>query len=109
MRPNTSLWLRLESVGYPELTTVTLGTVHEHVMEIAKWMLKTKLGSRIQITMARNESELITGGKQRADFASLEDGLNEIMQANCNHEYAPEMVNGNKVCSNCFKTIVERV
>lgn len=86
MRKTTRVWAKFNSVGYPDSGEIHNGDVAEIVRKLALWMLNVKMGSRLDIIIARSESELVTGTPKASDemISMLEsimahgDGLNDL-------------------------------
>lgn len=58
MRAETHVHALFESVGKPDVTKQTQGSVRETVLQIAAWLTAVPMGSKIRITLARDETEL---------------------------------------------------
>lgn len=59
MRPNTTVCVKLESVGRPEHTIEhQLIRVDVAIRSIAQWLLEVPMGHKIRITMGRDIADL---------------------------------------------------
>jgi len=58
VKPETKVWLRCESVGKPANTLEMQTSVREAVKSIAQWLMGVYMGSKIRITLAREQHEL---------------------------------------------------
>ena len=82
MRPTTEVAIKFESVGKPEFNHVTeVMPLSQALLEIAKWLATTHMGSKIRITMARTTRELESRNSVEAagaDMAALFEQMNQI-------------------------------
>jgi hypothetical protein len=72
MKPNTQIWLSCRSIGRPANDLTFQGTIREAAMEIAKWLLATYMGSRIEIRVGRRPEDLLDS-KVKQDSNMLQD------------------------------------
>lgn len=72
MKPNTQIWLSCRSIGRPADDLTFQGTIREAAMEIAKWLLATYMGSRIEIRVGRRLEDL-RDARIKQDSNMLED------------------------------------
>jgi len=86
MKPNTTIWYQLESVGRPETTIRGQARVSEIIKIIAEWLLGVYMGQKIRINLARREEELSTDRRSAEkslilhDLESMLDGLDGVDQ-----------------------------
>lgn len=58
MKLTQNRFARFESKGYPDLTQDSEGPLTLILPELAEWLMKVKMGSRIVVTIARNAEDL---------------------------------------------------
>lgn len=58
MRESTEVWVQLESKGRPQFNTTEQLTIRKAILLIAQWLLKTHMGHRIEIRLARRLEDL---------------------------------------------------
>jgi hypothetical protein len=80
MKPYTRIWLQCESVGRPETAIRKQVTVREATLEIATWLLDVYMGSKIRITIGRNETDL-SSDRRSADVADILGDLESLIPA----------------------------
>jgi hypothetical protein len=85
MRPETNVHALFESVGKPDVTKQIQASVRETVLQIATWLTAVPMGSKIRITLARDESELRS--KREAGNSDMLRDLESILAEGLN---APE-------------------
>lgn len=78
MRITTQAWAKFESKGRPLDTKQMHGTTREILLELAKWVTSTYMGSHMRITIARTESELIFATQRSRKLVPDEDMADEL-------------------------------
>ena len=80
MRATTELHWLFESVGKPQNTQQGKGSLREAVAAQIKWLESVYMGSKIRVTLARNEADLFpassgANSSMSNEFESMLSGL----------------------------------
>ena len=84
MRMTNGIHWRLESVGRPEHTSQSDGTVREFVLSLTQWLAKSTMGHRLRITVARDEEGL----NERNRSGAPDDMIRELESILDGHAFA---------------------
>ncbi len=77
MKLNTEVWIKLESVGRPNLTKITSGTLMQCSRIMLDWLISSYMGSSFDIRIARTEADLHK--RRQGDPRVASDDISDLM------------------------------